>query len=82
MEYIPFLVWKSNECELVCLVGVEKKSFGTVPHFAGIQDQIRLIFGNLCSCGSRVNFVFERALTPDNLDGVADGKLGKIVEGV
>ncbi len=49
---------------------------------AGIQDQIRIIFGYFCACLDRVNFVLKPALFPDNLDFVTLFELGEAVEGI
>ncbi len=67
---------------LVCAVGQDKEPDRAIPQLAGIQDQIRVIFGYFCACLDRVNFVLKLALLPDYLDFVALFELGEIVEGV
>ena len=59
-------------CWLVIPVGIDEETNGRVPQLARIQDQFRIIVGDLGACFCRVHFVFILTLFPNDLDGIAD----------
>lgn len=67
---------------LIDSAGIDKEPDRAIPQLAGIQDQIRVIFGYFGAGLDQVNFVLKLALLPDDLDFITFFELGEIVEGV